>query len=76
MTSQLQEINNVVEQFLLSLAEAISGRSTLAAIRSALIVTLPLMFLGFLAEPTISFPLDAYEELMFRQFGPEWRMSG
>ena len=50
MTSQLRKINNVIEQFLLPLAEAVSGWSTLAAIRSALIVTLPLMFLGSLAE--------------------------
>ena len=68
--------NNVIEQFLLPLAEAVSGWSTLAAIRSALIVTLPLMFLGSLAELMISFPLDAYKEFMFRQFGPEWRMFG
>ena len=34
----------------LALAEAVSGWSTLAAIRSALIATLPLMFLGSLAE--------------------------
>ena len=70
MTSQLRKINNVIEQFLLPLAEAVSGWSTLAAIRSALIVTLPLMFLGSLAELMISFPLDAYKEFMFRQFGP------
>ena len=76
MTSQLRKINNVIEQFLLPLAEAVSGWSTLAAIRSALIVTLPLMFLGSLAELMISFPLDAYKEFMFRQFGPEWRMFG
>ena len=76
MTSQLRKINNVIEQFLLPLAEAVSGWSTLAAIRSALIVTLPLMFLGSLAELLISFPLDAYKEFMFRQFGPEWRMFG
>ena len=62
MTSQLRKINNVIEQFLLPLAEAVSGWSTLAAIRSALIVTLPLMFLGSLAELLISFPLDAYKE--------------
>ncbi|MFQ9866072.1 MAG: hypothetical protein ACLRWP_02650 [Bilophila wadsworthia] len=55
MTSQLRKINNVIEQFLLPLAEAVSGWSTLAAIRSALIVTLPLMFLGSLAELLISF---------------------
>ena len=61
---------------MLPLAEAVSGWSTLAAIRSALIVTLPLMFLGSLAELLISFPLDAYKEFMFRQFGPEWRMFG
>ena len=76
MTSQLRKINNVIEQFLLPLAEAVSGWSTLAAIRSALIVTLPLMFLGSLAELLISFPLDAYREFMFRQFGPEWKMFG
>lgn len=76
MTSQLRKINNVIEQFLLPLAEAVSGWSTLAAIRSALIVTLPLMFLGSLAELLISFPLDGYKEFMFRQFGPEWRMFG
>lgn len=33
MTSQLRKINNVIEQFLLPLAEAVSGWSTLAAIR-------------------------------------------
>ena len=76
MTSQLRKINNVIERILLPLAEAVSGWSTLAAIRSALIVTLPLMFLGSLAELMISFPLDAYKEFMFRQFGPEWRMFG
>ena len=76
MTSQLRKIHSVIEQFLLPMAEAVSGWPTLAAIRSALIVTLPLMFLGSLAELLISFPLDAYRDFMFRQFGPEWRMFG
>ena len=54
MTSQLRKINNVIEQFLLPLAEAVSGWSTLAAIDRA--HRHPCRsFLGSLAELMISF---------------------
>ena len=43
---------------------------------ASLVIALLMPFLGSLAELMISFPLDAYKEFMFRQFGPEWRMFG
>ena len=58
------------------LAERVSGWPSLTAIRSALIVTLPLMFLGSLGELVNSFPLDAYRAFMLQQFGPGWREFG
>lgn len=60
----------------LRVADAASGIPTLAAIRSALIVMLPFMFLGSLALLLNSFPLDAYKDFMARCFGPRWTLFG
>ncbi len=48
----------------------------LAAVRSGLIVTMPLVLLGCCAILLNSFPLPAYKSLMEDLFGPNWRMFG
>lgn len=60
----------------LVVADNVSGLPTLAAIRSALIVMLPFMFLGSLALLLNSFPLAVYREFMARCFGPRWTLFG
>lgn len=76
MALQFQKTTRMFERVLLPLADAVSSWPTLAAIRSALVVTLPLMFLGSLAELLNSFPLDAYRAFMLRHFGEGWRLFG
>ena len=46
MALQFQKTTRMIERVLLPLADSVSSWPTLAAIRSALVVTLPLMFLG------------------------------
>ena len=65
-----------IERRFLPIAEGISAIPTLHAIRSALIITLPIVFLGSLAELMISFPLPAYKNFMLVHFGPDWRLFG
>lgn len=65
-----------LDKNLLSIAERIAVIPILAAIRSALIVTLPIVFLGSLAELMLSFPLPAYREFMADVFGPNWTIFG
>ena len=60
----------------LRLADQVAGIPTLAAIRSALIVMLPFMFLGSLAILLNSFPLTAYRDFMAHVFGPRWTLFG
>ena len=60
----------------LFLADKAAGIPTLAAVRSALIVMLPFMFLGSLAILLNSFPLAAYKDFMVRCFGPRWTLFG
>ncbi|MDL2272595.1 EAL domain-containing protein [Desulfovibrio sp. OttesenSCG-928-I05] len=76
-------MNTVAKQMLtqfenrfLPLAEGISSQPTLRAIRAALIITLPIVFLGSLAELLNSFPLPAYKAFMAQYFGPDWRLFG
>lgn len=58
------------------LIETLSSLSTLAAIRSAMTLTLPLAFLGSLATLLNNFPLPAYQSFMQSCFGPDWKMLG
>ena len=60
----------------LRLADQAAGVPTLAAVRSALIVMLPFMFLGSLAILLNSFPLTAYRDFMAHVFGPRWTLFG
>lgn len=60
----------------LPLAESVSALPTLKAIRAALIITLPIVFLGSLAELLNSFPLPAYKAFMAAHFGPNWHLLG
>ncbi len=76
MALQFQKTTRMIERVLLPLADSVSSWPTLAAIRSALVVTLPLMFLGSLAELLNSFPLGAYRAFMLRHFGEGWKLFG
>ncbi len=67
-----QRIHHLFEQRLLPLAENISNLPILKAIRSALIVTMPFMLLGSLAELLHSFPLPVYRIFMQQHFGDAW----
>ena len=69
-------ITQFFESKLLPLAEKTAAFPTFLAIRSALVVTLPLVLLGSLAELMNSFPLDAYRAFMLEQFGPNWKLFG
>lgn len=60
----------------LPVVERIATLPVLSAIRAALIVTLPIVFLGSLAELMISFPLPAYRAFMVDIFGPNWMLFG
>lgn len=68
----LQKLDNG----LLPVAERIATIPILNAVRSALIVTLPVVFLGSLAELMVSFPLQAYRDFMLELFGPNWQIFG
>ncbi len=48
----------------------------LSAVRSALVVTMPLVFLGALAVLLNSLPLESYRLFMESQFGLNWRLFG
>lgn len=74
--SMSKKVHNLFEGRLLPLAEKISDFPTLTAIRSALILTLPFMILGSLAELMTGFPLPAYKEFMKSMFGEHWRLFG
>lgn len=74
--THLRTVSGMIERVFLPLAEDVSNRPTLAAIRSALVVTLPLMFLGSLAELLNSFPLPSYKAFMAAHFGPDWTLFG
>lgn len=76
MMGKLRTISGMIEQVLLPWADDVSSRPTLTAIRSALVVTLPLMFLGSLAELLNSFPLPSYQTFMAAHFGPDWMLFG
>lgn len=56
--------------------EQISNLPLLAAIRSGLAVTMPLVLVGSLAVLLNSFPLPAYKTFMQSTFGPEWKFFG
>lgn len=72
----LSRLQGMFEQILLPLADKVSNVPTLVAIRSALIVTMPFMLLGSLAELLNSFPLPAYKVFMAAYFGPDWTRFG
>ena len=76
MIRKLCDIPRKIEEVLLPWADHVSSSPTLAAIRSALVVTLPLMFLGSLAELLNSFPLPSYQAFMAAHFGPDWPLLG
>lgn len=76
MIRKLCDISRKIEEVLLPWADDVSSRPTLAAIRSVLVVTLPLMFLGSLAELLNSFPLPSYQAFMAAHFGPDWPLLG
>lgn len=67
-----KKMSHILEHRLLPLAENVSNLSILTAVRSALIVTMPFMFLGSLAELLRSFPLPAYKLFMQQHFGDHW----
>lgn len=67
---------NKLDSGFLPMAERISTVPILNAIRSALIVTLPVVFLGSLAVLMVSFPLAVYREFMLEVFGPNWKLFG
>ncbi len=69
-------ISKFFENILLPLAEKTAAFPIFSAIRSALVVTLPLVLLGSLAELMNSFPLAAYKTFMLEQFGPNWQLFG
>ncbi len=56
--------------------ERISNVPLLVAVRSGLVVTMPLVLLGSLAVLLNSFPLPAYKVFMERTFGPDWMFLG
>jgi lactose/cellobiose-specific phosphotransferase system IIC component len=56
--------------------QRISDWTVLSAIRSALILTLPLVMLGCFASLVNWFPMDAYAAAMKSAFGPDWRRFG
>lgn len=72
MTRLRTSIYKMFELVLLPWAERASNQTTLRAIRSALIVTLPLLMLGSLGELLNSFPLPAYKLFMTAHFGEYW----
>lgn len=76
LTHATSTLRNRVVSRVLSAADRANGISTLAAVRSALIVMLPFMFLGSLALLLNSFPLAAYREFMAHCFGPRWTLFG
>lgn len=53
--------------------EKISEMPSLAAVRSGLVLTLPLVMLGCLATLINNFPLEVYASVMNSVFGPGWR---
>ena len=72
MTRLSAHVYKMFELVLLPWAEHASNQTTLRAIRSALIVTLPLLMLGSLGELVNSFPLPAYRLFMNAHFGQYW----
>ncbi|OXS28668.1 MAG: PTS fructose transporter subunit IIA [Desulfovibrio sp. MES5] len=64
------------ERWFIAVIEATSERSTLQAIRSSLVLALPVVFLGSIAALINGFPLPAYRTFMEAHFGPNWRMFG
>ena len=75
MIRKLCDISRKIEEVLLPWADHVSSSPTLAAIRSALVVTLPLMFLGSLAELLNSFPLPSYQAFISARTGLFWAIS-
>ncbi len=69
-------VQKIFEYTLLPYVTHLTNNPSLIAIRSALIVTLPFMLLGSLAELYVSFPLAAYRQSMLNLFGGEWQYYG
>lgn len=65
-----------MEQAVTPFLERAMAWPVLAAVRSGLVVTMPLVFLGSLAVLLNSFPLESYRVFMEGQFGNGWRMFG
>lgn len=61
------------ERSVLPFMDSVSNRSLLTAIRTGLVLTLPLIILGSAAVLVNNFPLPAYREFMTSTFGPGWK---
>ena len=70
------DIVKVLDNTLMPGMERLSSLPLLVAIRSSLVVTMPLVLLGSLAVLMNSFPLPAYKAFMEELFGPNWRFYG
>ena len=76
VTRIIQNIQRPFERAVMPFVEGVSDWPLLAAVRSGLVVTMPLVLLGSCAVLLNSFPLPAYKTLMQDTFGPNWRMLG
>ncbi len=72
----IQNIRRPFERAVMPFAEGASDWPLLAAVRSGLIVTMPLVLLGSCAVLLNSFPLPAYKTMMQDVFGPNWQLFG